>query len=122
MALMEVITALQSGQPLPEPDRLELAKALDRYQRGEAFTFAGAARIRERNKALIAAADTLPGTPWTKAGTLERAVHYFERRVWPRVKSDDDPSLTGIHAHLFRAFKSGARPLRSRRRIYELIR
>ncbi|AHK78107.1 hypothetical protein M911_01590 [Ectothiorhodospira haloalkaliphila] len=121
MALTEVIAALEAGQPLPGADRDELLKALKRYRRGDGFHLAGFERVRRRNAALLRAAEAVGGsTPWTQAGRLAASVARFEARVLPRYR--DQPPASPVDRHLWDAWQSGARPLRSRRRLYELIR
>ena len=121
MALIDVIDALETGQPLPEPDRLELAKALREYRRGRGFAFLGVERIRRRNALLRQAADLLDDgtvTPWELAGRLARAITRFNARVLPRHQGRE---LHGVDALLLQAHRTGARGLTSQRRLYDLL-
>jgi hypothetical protein len=119
MSLSATIAALEAGEDLHDADRAALLTALKQYRRGEPFHLAGTERIRRRDAALRRAAECLPGTPWEVAGKLESAVARFESRVLPRHRDTRPP---GIDGHLWDAWQSGARMLRSRRRLYDLIR
>jgi hypothetical protein len=80
--------------------------------------------VRRRNAALVEAARLLHEgdmAATSSAKLLEAAVRRFECRVWPRVRDQAAPDLPPLDAALHRAFMSGARPLRSWRRILDLL-
>jgi hypothetical protein len=125
--LHATIAALANDEPLPEPAKKWLYQGFRDHEAGapleSAFRLTQRDRIAARNKALNDAAAALDAdTTWKQAQLLEKAIARFEARVWPRVRYQQNPSLPPVDAALFRAFKSGARPLRCARKLYELIR
>lgn len=81
--------------------------------------------VRRRNRALKEAAELLrtDGTrsTWELAGHLEGAIAYFEETAWPRVRDQAAPDLTPLQTALFRVFSSGARVIRTQRRLVEIL-
>lgn len=108
-----------------------LAAGLRRYLRGEAdletaLQLGAASRVRARNAALVRAARLLVDDPdttsaWELAGHLERAVSNYEAVFLPRLRRDPATALPDWAQAIRQAFDSGARPLRSRRRLYDIL-
>lgn len=123
-----VLHSLADDKPLPAGSAEWLLNGLTKHCKGEplesALALTPANRTKARNNALMAAADSLGATDsqWHRAILLQKAIARFESRIWPKIRYETDPDLPPIDAALFRAFTSGARPLRSARRLYELIR
>lgn len=82
-------------------------------------------RIRVRNSALMQAAQELAtdgATTWQTAQRLARAVRRFELALLPALQAGHALSLTPHELALWRAYQvSGARPLRSPRKLYSLL-
>lgn len=82
-------------------------------------------RIRARNAALAQAAQELASegaTTWQLAQRLAHAVRRFERGLLPALQAGQDPPLSPHESALWRAYQvSGARPLRSSRKLYSLL-
>lgn len=107
-----------------------LQPGLRRYLQGEAplevaLRLTGAARIAARNRALIEAARVLDGgrglSAWDLAKTLSASIRRFESVHLPRLRAGLEIEPTPLNLALARAFDSGARPLGSRRRLYDLL-
>lgn len=116
-----------AARSLPEAERGWLHCALEKIAQGEppadALRLTHADRVRSRDAALLEAAEALGDTDnlWQKAQQLEKAIRRFESRVWPRIAHRTSPDLPPIDAALFRAFKTGARPIRSARKLWDLL-
>lgn len=124
------LLAFGKGEELPPETLAWLREGLRRYLQGEAdlevaLRLTGAARIAARNRALLQATKILDDgrglTPWKLAGDLEMAITRFESDVLPRVRRGDLGGLSPLNRSLHTAFQSGARTLRSRRRLYEIL-
>lgn len=85
----------------------------------------GADPLRERNRALVDAVEALDPegrlSAWDAAELLSRAVRRFETCVLPRIQAGAVLNLPPSDEALQKAFASGARVMRSRRRLYELL-
>jgi hypothetical protein len=90
----------------------------------EAFRLDRASRLRQRNRALLAAAEALDdgSGPWATAGRLEAAIRRFESRLLPLLRRDPSMALPPLDEALCRAFDTGSRLPRTQRKIYELLR
>lgn len=123
-----VLFSLADSKPLPPSSAGWLLDGLSKHAMGEpledALSLTPCDRIRTRNHALMDAADCLGAadSQWHRALLLQRAVARFESRVWPRLRLETVPDLPPLDAALFRAFISGARQIRSARRLYDIIR
>lgn len=108
-----------------------LTGAQERWQAGEklnvALGLSLADAVRARNAALNCAADTvraeLPeASDWTVAGRLEKEIDRFETNVLPRLRKGFSPErLSPVAGQIHQAFASGARMLRCRRKLFDLI-
>ena len=82
-------------------------------------------RIRARNDALLQAAQELVtdgSTTWKNAQQLAQAVKRFELALLPALRAGQDLPLSPHESALWRAYQvSGARPLRSSRKLYSLL-
>lgn len=82
-------------------------------------------RVRMRNASLVEAARILSTdgcTTWQAAQRLAQAVRRFERALLPALQSGQELALTPHESELWRAYQvSGARPLRSPRKLYSLL-
>lgn len=121
------LSALANDEPIPEAVRDWLYQGLSQHDSGysleSAFLLTFRDRTTYRNRAFQAAANALgDAPPWQKALQLEKAIERFEARVWPKVRHYHMPELPPVDEALFLVFKSGARPLRCARKIYEIIR
>ena len=85
----------------------------------------GSDPLRERNAALVEAVAALDPdgelSPWDAAEVLRKAIRRYEVIVLPRIRSGADMDLPPSDQALQKAFASGARVMRSRRRLYELL-
>lgn len=85
----------------------------------------GASRVGARNKALIRAAHLIDGgrgiSAWQLAELLRQAVVRFRDVTLKRIQRGDAGELTPVQAALADAFASGAQPLTSRQRLYDLL-
>lgn len=109
-----------------------LQTGLRRWLAGEtdslevALRLAGGSRIAARNRALRNAAEVLADgralSAWALAGLLSEAIKRFESRVLPRLRADPAAPLTGLDTQLLAAHRAGAVWMRSRRRLYDLLR
>ena len=114
----------------PDPEALAwLAHGLRRFLAGAApldvcLRLTASNRISTRNRALIRAAGILDAgqnlPAWELADRLRQAVNRFEA-VWKRIQAGAQDPLSPLQSALRDAFASGARPLTSQRRLYELI-
>ena len=82
-------------------------------------------RVRMRNALLVETARFLSTdgcTTWQAAQRLAQAVRRFERALLPALQSGRKLALTPHESALWRAYQvSGARPLRSPRKLYSLL-
>ena len=82
-------------------------------------------RVRMRNALLVETARILSTdgcTTWQAAQRLAQAVRRFERALLPALQSGRKLALTPHESALWRAYQvSGARPLRSPRKLYSLL-
>ena len=105
-----------------------ISESMRRHLAGDdleaAFRLDRASRLRQRNRALLAAAAALDdgSGPWATAGRLAAAIRRHEARVWPLLRRDPLMALPPIDAALRRAFDTGQRLPRTQRKIYELLR
>lgn len=81
---------------------------------------------RARDLALREAArciDPDGGMPrWAVAGLLASALRSFESTTWLRYKdAAEQPTLSPLKQALWAAFRSGARPIRSQRKLFEIL-
>lgn len=123
--------ALERGEPIPQEARQWLLAGFKRHTTGEplelALGLSSLARRKARDRALLDAAKEIEAamgdlSAWELAERLEQAIKRFESRVLGKVKRSTCPDLPPIDAALLRAFQSGARPLTSARRLYDLLR
>jgi hypothetical protein len=104
-----------------------ISESMRRHLAGDeleaAFRLDGASRLRQRNRALLAAAEALDdgSGPWATAGRLAAAIRRYEARVWPLLRRDPSMALPPIDAALRRAFDAGSRIPRTQRRLYDLL-
>lgn len=124
--------SLASGEP-PAPETLAwLSEGMRKFFRGasleSALGFDAAGRVRVRNAALAAAAIAIDSgkglSPWELAGLLESAIRRYESAIIPMLNrgSVTVDSLLPLDAEIHRAFVCGARPVRSQRNLYSLLR
>ncbi len=122
---------LEQAEPIPPAIRHWLVSGFKRHAAGEplelALGLSSHARTNARNRALRDAANEIATTlddlsTWAISNRLADAIKRFESRVLPKVKGNAYPDLPPIDAALLRAFRSGARPLTSARRLHELLR
>lgn len=125
MDTMDLLRKAAKALPGPESGWLNcaLARISDGFPVAESLRLTNSDRRRYRDAALIEAADALgeSDNQWQKAQQLGKAVRRFEARIWPRVHTHLDPDLPPVDKALFRAFKTGAQPIRSARKLYELL-
>lgn len=85
----------------------------------------GASRMAARNGALIRAAHLIDGgrgiSAWQLAELLRQDVVRFRGVTLSRIQRGDAGELTPVQAALADAFASGAQPLTSRQRLYDLL-
>lgn len=120
----------QASQGTAAPLPADLARALltaDPDQVARILGLDRASRTRRRNAALQRAAALLAADgcgAWVAAERLARAVRRFERALWPALMGTDGTGLplSDLERSLFEAFASGAAPIASARRLYELLR
>jgi hypothetical protein len=126
------VLLLRRLEKMAEPD-LELSawlgQGLDRWRSGEpldhALGLAGADAIRARNAALVLAAghfDESDLSTWELAGRLEAAIRRFESIVLPRIRRGEAVSLDPAQQAILSALEAGAGMIRSRRRLWDLLR
>lgn len=122
---IELVRCVASGI-VDEPTLAWLAEGFARHAAGEPLEHAlrldRANRIRQRDAALLRAADALGPTAstWALAGLLEAAVRRFRSRVWPRVRCAP-VDLPPIDDALRVAFLAGERVPSSQRQLYALL-
>jgi hypothetical protein len=107
-----------------------LRDGLRRYLRGDAslevaLRLSNSSRCQARNLALIDAARTLDAgrglSAWVLAGLLAQAIRRAEHALPARARLGSDASMSALDDALARAARSGARPMRSRERLYDLL-
>lgn len=85
----------------------------------------GTDRKRERNDALLRAAAILDDgrdlPPWELSRQLAQAQTKFESVVWPRCRVGRATDLSALNSALQDAFATGAKPLRAKERLYDLL-
>lgn len=122
--VLEIVSRIIDGD-LPPEALPWLQVGFQRYMRGEAplevcLRLTGANRIRARNTALLRAAAILDDdrglSPWKLAGELAQAIRRFQS---VRCVTEN---LSPLNASLQSAFAAGAKPLRARERLYDLLR
>lgn len=136
MTTIDAITLayeLASGDSdMPTPCAVAWLRAgMRRYLRGEASTLevalrlTGANRVAARNAALLKAARMIEDgdymSTWSLAGKLHDAVTRFETVIAPRLYRNPETPLCPIDQAIQAARQSGARPLQSRRRLFDLL-
>jgi hypothetical protein len=114
-----------------DPEALAwLSQGLKRYLRGDApldvcLRLTASNKIATRNRALLRAAGILDAgrnmPAWELAELLAKAVNRFESVTWPRIQQGMQDTLTPLQTALRDAFATGAKPLTSRRRLYDLL-
>lgn len=126
---LDYIERLASGDPDPEI-LAWIGAGLKRWQRGEpleaALGLTCAHRVRCRNRSLIAAAAALADgesiSAWELAGRLNDAIARFESGRLIQYRRGLQVELDDVERYLLDAIQSGARPMTSRRRLFELLR
>jgi len=121
----------EAGSELPPGAGEWLRAGLRRFLRGDspslevALSLTGGSRIAARNRALRDAAAALDPEPrlsaWELSGRLECAIRRFESVALVQINRGQPVVLSTPDEFLLAAFQSGARPMRSRRRLYELL-
>jgi hypothetical protein len=121
---------IAAGEP-PDAATLEWQHVgFKRWQRGDGtlevcLGLTGGNRMTARNKALIRAAHLIDGeqrlSAWQLAELLRQAVVRFRDVTLERIQRGDAGELTPLQAALADAFASGAQPLTSRQRLYDLL-
>lgn len=90
-----------------------------------ALQLTGGNKIAARNRALLQAADLLDDgvglPPWKLSKLLRAAILRFESVMVARERRGDSLVLSPIDAAIADARNSGAKMLRSRRRLYDLL-
>ena len=120
--------AAVSAGHIDEATRAWLQIAFSQWLAGEklenALRLDRAARLRERNQALLDAAalvDTGAG-PWHTAGKLAQAIRFHRERVAHRIRRDPATELGELDKKIHRALAIGGRCPTSQRRLHDLIR
>ncbi|MBK9019630.1 MAG: hypothetical protein IPL72_06370 [Sulfuritalea sp.] len=130
VALAHEIALAGDGEALPGEATAWLRAGLRRWLRGEAdlaiaLQLNGGAMAASRNRALIDAAAILDDgkglSAWRLANLLERAQARFEAGALVKINNGMNVPLTPLNECLLRAWRSGMRPLRSARRIYDVL-
>ena len=127
-AVLETLLRAASGEQAVQL-RPELArKLLSCANDGEIAACLGLSlrqRVRVRNDALAQAAQELGAdgcTTWQAAQRLAQAVRRFERALLPVLQAGQDLPLSPHESALWVAYQvSGIRPLRSPRKLYQLL-
>jgi len=126
-AAAEIVLAAAAGQTVQLPPELA-RKLLTCANDGAVAGCLGLTlpqRIRARNDALMQAAQELVtdgSTTWKNAQQLAQAVKRFELALLPALRAGQDLPLSPHESALWRAYQvSGARPLRSSRKLYSLL-
>ena len=127
MTAAQLLIAAAAGQPVHLPPELA-RKLLTCANDGAVAACLGLTlpqRIRARNAALVQATQELASdgaTTWQLAQRLAQAVRRFERALLPGLQAGQDLPLSPHESELWRAYQvSGARPLRSPRKLYSLL-
>jgi hypothetical protein len=122
--------AHDDGPDLPPGALAWLRAGMRRFLRGDAsldvaLQLTGARRVATRNAALLRAATLLAAgtevSDWNQAAQLAGAIKRFESVILPRWRRDEAMYLCDVDAALLAAHQSGARKLRSPRRLYDLL-
>ena len=126
-AAAQLLMTAAAGQPVHLPPDLA-RKLLSCANESEVAGVLGLTlpqRIRARNDALMQAAQELVtdgSTTWKNAQQLAQAVRRFEQALLPALRAGQDLHLSPHESALWRAYQvSGARPLRSPRKLYSLL-
>jgi len=126
-AAAQLLMTAAAGQPVHLPPELA-RKLLSAANDGAVAACLGlslAQRIRARNDALMQAAQELVtdgATTWQAAQRLAQAVRRFEQALLPALRAGQGLPLSPHESALWRAYQvSGARPLRSPRKLYSLL-
>lgn len=104
-----------------------LAEGMRRHLAGDdlaqAFGLDRASRLRQRNRALRAAAALLDQDdgPWRCACRLAAAIRRYEARIRPLLKRDPHMPLAPLDQALRQAFDTGERVPSTARNLFELI-
>jgi hypothetical protein len=121
---------LASGQPVDADVAVEwMRQALRHWERGLSLEAAlgldGSCRVRRRNQALIAAADLIQDgrnlSAWQLSGLLAARLQQFEQSKLIAYRRGVTVNFDSVESHLLAAAESGAVPMRSQRRLYELL-
>lgn len=121
---------LAAGGSLDDEALAWLAHGLRRFLAGDAplevcLRLTASNRISARNSALLCAAGILDAgrnlPAWELADYLAHAVNRFETVTWPRIQSGQQGPLSPLQTALRDAFATGAKPLTSQRRLYDLL-
>ncbi|MBK8762088.1 MAG: hypothetical protein IPM03_17040 [Sulfuritalea sp.] len=130
VALAHKIAFAGDGEPLPAEAAAWLRSGLRRWLLNEAdlviaLQLNDAAFLASRNRALLAAALILDDgrglTAWELSDLLSKAQARFEAGALVQFKRGISTSLSPLNERLLEAWRSGVRPLRSRRRLYDLL-
>lgn len=90
-----------------------------------ALKLTGGCRIAARNRALLRAASVLDAgralSAWELAGELSDRLTRFQSGALVLIRRGTTMHLEQVDDALLEAFQTGAKPLRSRRRLFELL-
>lgn len=91
-----------------------------------ALRLTGGQRIAARNCSLRAAADALEipdsdGSTWARACSLHAVAERFYARKLPMLARGAEVELSKAESHLLAAHQTGAKPLSSARRLYDVL-
>jgi hypothetical protein len=119
-----------AGEP-PTPATLGwLRTSLQRILRGDApadvcLRLTMACRKAARNEALLRSARIIDAgrglSAWHLAELVRQAVKRFESVILPRIQRGDAGTLSPLDSELRDAFATGAPPLTSQQRIYDVL-
>ena len=130
VALAHEIALAGDGEALPSEAAVWLRSGLRRWLRGDAdlavaLQLTRGAHQVSRNRALLDAASILADgrdlSAWVLSGLLHQALTRFEGGLLVQINRGINAPLSPLNECLFNAWRSGARPLRSRRRLYDLL-
>lgn len=130
MDAVTLATQIAAGGDLPPGALAWLRDGFRHFLRGDApleaaLQLTGASKIAARNRALLRAAELLDDgggrSPWELSALLHGAIHRFETVMVGRLRLNDDLMLSPINAAIDAARHTGAKMLRSRRRLYDLL-
>ncbi|MHB1245881.1 MAG: hypothetical protein ACYCZH_05525 [Sulfuriferula sp.] len=119
-----------SGAPIDAATMVWLRTGIQRILRGDApadvcLRLTMACRKAARNDALIRAARIIDAgrglSAWHLAELVRQAVMLFETVTLPRIQRGDAGTLTPLDSELHDAFATGALPLTSQQRIYDVL-